>query len=135
MRAPYPDHTVMRHYVYRFLNADGRLIYVGCTYNTDKRFAFHKANMWWADQVDRIKIKVYPNKALAREAEKWAIRNENPRWNILGKFAYMSEWIEQDFLDYIAAIENSGVALADVRRQRLQKAKDVYAERFGSIAA
>jgi len=67
--------------VYRHFDADGLLLYVGVTNNPKRRLHEHKCRAVWADQIDQVSVKWYPDReiALARELE--AISEENPIFN------------------------------------------------------
>jgi excinuclease UvrABC nuclease subunit len=78
----YHRHADKRTYVYRLFDNEGRLIYVGCSHDPESRIYMHRHKAWWAPQIDRIKLKVFPDRQAAIEAEAKAIKEENPRWNI-----------------------------------------------------
>lgn len=70
--------------LYRFFDADGTLLYVGITYDTEQRFASHSNNSpWWKDAVSHT-VEWRDTRRLALAAELTAIRNERPRYNING---------------------------------------------------
>nr|WP_221374324.1 GIY-YIG nuclease family protein [Actinoplanes polyasparticus] len=71
--------------VYRFFDAQGRLLYVGCSENVLKRFRRHsrpysKSAAWWPLQV-RHSLTTYPNLVVALAAELHAIATESPLYN------------------------------------------------------
>lgn len=98
------------HYVYRVYDADERLIYIGCTENLAGRLRAHRMNSWWSSQAARVVAKVYRDKRCGRAAELAAIKSENPRWNIKGRYSNTSSWTPQDFHDYYTAVENAAPA-------------------------
>jgi predicted GIY-YIG superfamily endonuclease len=65
--------------VYRFFDADGGLIYVGCTTNLPARLATHqnKQRPWWTTVV-RIDVEHFDSLSAARAAERAAISAEHP---------------------------------------------------------
>lgn len=70
--------------VYRFFNRDGRLLYVGITYDPADRWQGHAAKaQWWKDAVDNT-IDWYDTRTEAERAEKTAIRYEKPIHNVAG---------------------------------------------------
>lgn len=104
------------HYVYRVYDADGHLIYVGCTQSLPDRMKVHQATSWWAPQAVKIRGTVFPSRREAMAAEAAAIRAENPRWNIKGRFTDHATWSEADFVDYVTALVNApGSSPARVR--------------------
>jgi len=126
------DHADLRHYVYRFFDADGQLIYVGCTHKPEQRIAIHQYTMWWAPQIARTKIKVYADKASARAAEAEAIRNERPRWNVLGKWVHMPSWSKAEFDDYITALELHPNYKTRYRLAHIARAKHIHGTRYAT---
>ena len=118
----YNNHKQERHYVYRIFDKDGRLIYVGCSHNPEKRLNQHRRTMWWAHQIHRIKLTVHPNKAAGHLAERTAINAEQPRWNLTGRWVHRATWTSQDYADYITASLN-GPEVRGVRLQRVEKAR------------
>ena len=76
------DRSRRPHVVYRFYNSEGHLLYVGISVSALHRVASHKVvQRWWGD-VTRIDLAHYPNWKTARDAERAAIRDESPRYNI-----------------------------------------------------
>jgi len=69
--------------VYRFYDAEGRLLYVGVTYSPAMRFREHARRDWWADAV-RNTIVWHDRRADALAEEARAIATEGPLHNIAG---------------------------------------------------
>lgn len=75
------------HFVYRCYDADGDLIYIGCTANVTKRIASHRrgdkaASRWLAVFMDRYEVEgPYPDRDAGRQAECEAIQAEQPLFN------------------------------------------------------
>jgi len=68
--------------VYRFFDADDRLLYVGCSDGLFRRFLEHssprsKSQKWWSLQR-RFTVEEFPSKAAAFRAETAAIDTEKP---------------------------------------------------------
>ena len=84
-----PDALDMRtHHVYRIYDADDALLYIGCAQDVETRLSFHceissQSPTSWeiAARMARHTSESYPNKALAREAERQAIAAEAPLLN------------------------------------------------------
>lgn len=70
------------HALYRFLSADGELLYVGITSNPGRRWPEHEKSKPWWHEVTNIKCERHLNRDAALFAETEAIRNERPRYNI-----------------------------------------------------
>ena len=68
--------------LYRHYNAQGKLLYVGISYNALNRLSRHALSSSWYDQIARIDITHFETREAAIEAEKNAIRSENPLFNI-----------------------------------------------------
>lgn len=75
--------VIERCYVYRFYAADDRLLYVGITRDTRRRFADHERGARWWPDVARWEVRVLPNRAVAEVAEALAIATEHPVFNAL----------------------------------------------------
>lgn len=81
------------HYIYRCYDADGLLLYIGCTSSVKNRIRGHKtspknkASRWLQACMDRYEVDAdrYPNKQEARDAEDNAIRDEQPLFNTQGR--------------------------------------------------
>jgi predicted GIY-YIG superfamily endonuclease len=75
------------HYVYRCYDADGDLIYIGCTSNVTRRIATHRrggkaASRWLAVCMDRYEVSgPHAGKAAGLKAEAEAIALEQPVFN------------------------------------------------------
>lgn len=76
------------HHVYRVFDAQGRLLYIGCTHDVNGRMAVHRA--WGspnpASQAiflhgERVESVEFPDFATARQAERDAITAEAPYFN------------------------------------------------------
>lgn len=73
--------------LYRFFDADQRLLYVGVTLNRRqlRRWSEHAGTKdWWTD-VASTTVTHYPSRDQALRAEADAIRSENPLHNISGR--------------------------------------------------
>lgn len=67
--------------LYRFYDSNDRLLYVGITYDLERRWKSHKRNqLWWLD-VARKEHVWFPNRAQAEKAEERALRLEKPVWD------------------------------------------------------
>jgi len=81
------------HYLYRCFDADGFLIYIGCTADVRKRIYSHRSSprrtsRWLMTCMDRHKVSgPYPGLDAARAAEASAIAEEDPVFNIQARRA------------------------------------------------
>lgn len=70
------------HHVYRFWDAHGTLLYIGCTIDVAVRIREHATDKSWFPSVGRATFETFSGRGAAREAEASAIRREKPRWNV-----------------------------------------------------
>lgn len=123
-------------YVYRVYDADGRLIYVGETGDLVQRLQYHHLKAWWGSQMDRVNAKVYPTRDLALAAERSAIRDEDPRWNITGAWRQHRQWSAERYVDYVTAYINNRTtsvppSLTMYGRTHLANVNRLFRARFG----
>lgn len=78
----------LEHTVYRCYDAEDRLLYVGCTRDIGARMQVHlcsmdnPASVVIARRMERMTETKYPSKASGQAAEREAIRNEEPLFNL-----------------------------------------------------
>lgn len=76
------------HYVYRCYDAADRLLYIGCTQDVEARIAVHRsswnnpASAGLSMRMTRYDATEYPDKETARAAERQAIHDEAPLFNL-----------------------------------------------------
>lgn len=70
------------HALYRFYDASGVLLYVGITADPGARFKQHRNDKEWWTEVANIRIEKLPTRIAVLEAERTAIREERPLWNV-----------------------------------------------------
>lgn len=102
------DYSDFPHFVYRCYDADERLIYVGCTVDPTGRIATHRTASWWGHEIDSVRLIVFPNKRYALRKEREAIADEQPRWNLKGRWNHRRLWTVDDYVDYRTALVMSG---------------------------
>lgn len=68
--------------VYRHFDNARALLYAGVTSHFIDRQNYHRANAQWWDEVARIDVVLYDNREDAADAERHAIRSEEPLYNI-----------------------------------------------------
>lgn len=69
--------------LYRLLDAEQTLLYVGVTTNTERRFAVHARDKGWWSEVAERRIEWYSDRKSALAAEREAIHAESPRHNAI----------------------------------------------------
>lgn len=69
------------HIVYRAFDADGRLLYIGCTSNLHLRMRSHSSQSGWFSAMARLEIEEHVNRLRAEQAERRAIATEEPLFN------------------------------------------------------
>ena len=101
--------------LYRMLDADDALLYIGVTRNLAARRWEHKTLKPWYDQVVRVTSEPFSSRIEAEKAELHAIQNECPRYNVAGR--------SRPFLpSHYAVVERADLALKESAR--------TYAERW-----
>lgn len=73
--------------VYRFFDADGDLVYVGCTISPS-RIEHHRFIKRWWTTVSTVTVAHYATRKEALAAELFAIHSEMPRFNRQGTQAW-----------------------------------------------
>lgn len=68
--------------LYRYYSADGRLLYIGISLHAAVRASNHRARPWWSD-VATITVEHLDDRTVALAAERSAIIDENPLYNVL----------------------------------------------------
>lgn len=68
--------------LYKHYDSTGKLLYVGIANNVIKRLGCHRHSSEWHDQIARIDVTHYPSRQSALNAEREAIKLENPPYNI-----------------------------------------------------
>lgn len=68
--------------LYRFFDGDGRLLYIGLSGGFGKRLTSHRGTKDWWPEVVRIELERYPDMASVLAAERTAIMNEQPLYNV-----------------------------------------------------
>lgn len=71
-----------RCFVYRFFDADGRLLYVGSTFHLRDRLSSHRRNSPWFELAARMEAEEYANEQSARLVEVVSIQCEAPLFNV-----------------------------------------------------
>lgn len=70
--------------LYRAFDASDQLLYVGIAENFELRLSQHESTSGWFDLAERVAVEWYESRSIALKAEAYAIRTENPLWNLAG---------------------------------------------------
>lgn len=70
--------------LYRIYGADGTLLYVGVTCDWEERVRRHASTQPWWDEVEYVDFEPRQPRRLALAAERRAIAEERPLYNIAG---------------------------------------------------
>lgn len=81
--AKHPGRTAL----YRLLDKDGRLLYIGVSHKPDVRWGQHSESKSWWSEVDQRKVEWHDTRAAAERAELAAIAAERPMYNVVGTVA------------------------------------------------
>lgn len=84
VKGPYvrPYEMPHPHWLYRAFDADGELLYIGCSLNPTARIDHHAITKVWWELVRTITLETFPTKAEARAAEAAAVKAERPLYNV-----------------------------------------------------
>jgi predicted GIY-YIG superfamily endonuclease len=74
---------VMAAELYRHYDEDDNLLYIGISVNTTARLVGHKDTSDWFKDISKITIEHFETRYEAEQAERKAIREENPICNVL----------------------------------------------------
>lgn len=77
--------------LYRHFDKSDKLLYVGISMSLAERTSAHKSSSRWFDRVRKITVEHFETRELAVEAERKAIRAEDPKFNIYGVVARLSD--------------------------------------------
>lgn len=72
----------MKTSLYRHYDKDGALLYVGVSLSTLQRLGQHAEHSHWFSSIERITIEHFQSRESALEAERQAIQNETPFYNV-----------------------------------------------------
>jgi hypothetical protein len=72
----------MSAYLYRHFDAEGVLLYVGISIDVGRRTGDHAKHSAWFDRVARIDVETFDSRDAAIDAERRAIINECPLFNV-----------------------------------------------------
>ncbi|WP_168198042.1 GIY-YIG nuclease family protein [Brachybacterium sp. SGAir0954] len=122
------------HFVYRCLDTEGRVIYVGCTKDVAARMKQH-GKTGIAEQTHRLRVTVHPSRDTALEVEREQIALHEPRLNRQIYLMDIASWPEAKLRERLQAelkrrprVHFRGDANSAIRCLRRE-----YARRFGPM--
>lgn len=75
----------MNTQLYRHFDSENKLLYVGISLSTFTRLSQHKDHSEWFKKIARVSIEHFETREAAMSAERNAIKNEGPMFNIAMK--------------------------------------------------
>lgn len=123
--------------LYRLFAENGDLLYVGVGGNPGRRFEqYRRVKPWW-DEVHTSTLDHYPTRESALEAERVAVIEEHPRYNIIHNDRRLPEATEAEFTFLCAGcgspVEDDSGHLGVDRRAAYAQGQWEEASRAGSI--
>jgi predicted GIY-YIG superfamily endonuclease len=91
----FPEHAGRPHFVYRAFDAEGGLLYIGCTLDFERRRKEHTWHQPWANRIARWDVERYENQRDALLAEEAAIKAESPEFNAMYNGAGLTGWNDE----------------------------------------
>ena len=83
------------HYIYAFLKDDGKILYIGQTYDFDKRMSSHREKPWW-DSVSQILLERHHCRKFSYKREQILIDKLLPEHNQQGRGRGRRKIVEKD---------------------------------------
>lgn len=80
--------------VYRLWDAEGNLLYIGSSYDPDRRCKSHRAKPWWSEVARRTE-EWHPSRGAAYVEELKAIAVEGSKYNEMGTPGYVAPQTEK----------------------------------------
>lgn len=84
--------------LYRHFDAAGNLLYVGISFNALHRLSQHREHSSWFEKIARVDILQFETREAAAAAEKNAIQEENPVYNVVFKAKPLRGLVSEAFL-------------------------------------
>jgi hypothetical protein len=124
--------------LYRFFDAEGRLLYVGIAHDPEKRWATHRLYQGWWHLVANKTHEWFPDRAAAKAAEDKALIDEMPRFDgsHIGNQGSRYREDGSQYVDprkpQIEADLRAAIKRGEFPRGRTLPAATVLAERYGT---
>lgn len=85
MKSSKPNQTC---HLYRHFDKSGNILYIGVSVSILHRILQHRNNSTWFPGTGNITIEEFPSRSLAEQAERIAIRKEQPPHNVVHKVVH-----------------------------------------------
>lgn len=125
--------TATEFFVYRWFDSNGTLLYVGVTYDLERRRRNHRYGSGWFQFAARSEVATYPTWGAALQAESAAIAAESPVFNRTPDAGAYADRQREYLLT--RGIENDGSRLTPPRSQSARRSgpKPTGKRRTGGI--
>jgi hypothetical protein len=70
------------HHLYRAFDQAGVLLYIGISVSALERLRAHRRQSGWFGDLATLTVQAFPDRASLEQAERVAIRDERPLWNV-----------------------------------------------------
>ncbi len=124
------------HYLYRYYDANGRLLYVGCTNSPGARRESHRQGTYWFSEAVRVRHTVYPDRPTALEREREAIYAEKPKYNVKGRWlkgCSRDHWELEDYREFMWAVVEAATVVGPNTRSLIRAIVAEARDRYGVI--
>ncbi len=116
------DVVPQTHWLYRYFDASGQLLYIGCTSNPSTRDAQHRTYSPWAGRIARREIVEHADCAEALAAERAAIASEHPEHNTRhvvqpGRLTWLAETLLTHGVSVKALAVGTGIPTTTLQRR------------------
>lgn len=129
--------------LYRHYDAANTLLYVGISLNAIDRLRAHVFGSHWSSEISQVKVEYFPSRQAALAAEKSAIRDEHPRWNIahnkprklaIGKQTSINNrqgkrrpaWSSNDIQKALEALNQAASIVADITKYAAELSVEIH---------
>lgn len=94
--------------LYRFLNDDGEILYIGVTINPPRRWKQHqeRAALTWWPLVRNVSVEWFTSRQAALDAELCIIRTQQPLYNVGGAPSHLRELAEGERLSPMLGLDH-----------------------------
>jgi hypothetical protein len=120
--------------LYRHFDKDGRLLYVGISFNSWSRWCAHKSNgAEWTSVSTRMEIERFPSRQEALAAERKAIIAESPLYNVMFVPRPPSATDPPVFPKRPAVDKGPRTLVLQAYDKVLSRVEEIYFEKYGKI--
>jgi len=119
--------------VYRLFDENGALLYVGMSSDAEARIRAHRSTSVFGWRIRSTTVSDFPTRAAAAAAEREAIRDEAPLFNVVGRFGDRSAWTLEHYRAFLQVA--SPRRSSNVVRRRIELIEAEARTRFGAEVA